>query len=62
MGPLPLSIGKNSWPLLMCSQYVLQRRRKLFSIGPAGYGGRSRNLHAGWGHPSCPARGYGEAL
>ena len=23
VGPLPLSIGKNSWPLLMCSQYVL---------------------------------------
>ena len=28
-----------------------QGRRKLFSIGPAGYGGGSRNLRAGGGHP-----------
>ena len=39
-----------------------QGRRKLFSIGPAHYGGRSRNLREGGGHPSCPARGYGGAL
>ena len=36
--------------------------RRMFSIGPAGYGGGSRNLRAGGGHPSCPARGYGGAL
>ena len=45
---------------LIVSVIPMQGRRKLFSIGPAGYGGGSRNLRVEGGTPLAQLGGMGE--